>query len=327
MKPKLLVIAAANNYHFINPILDGLKDEFDLGLTRDPINFYSINDLWRAIEKTDIIWLEWLDGISLHILNVLKLQGATLPKKKYIVRCHRYELFGERRLLQIQAVEPSTISKLVFVSEHVRQIGIQHFPWMADSVVIPNLIDIDKFPFVDREEGKNLLFLGRISYVKNLPQMLTYFQDLVGMDSDYHLHVVGQISDPELFYYKENFIAKAGLENHVTFHGRQEGEDLKRIMADMTHIACESVFESQGVGILESMATGLKPVIFSFLGAENLFPEKYLHIDRKGFLKAMLEEDYNPAEYREFVEDNYSIQNKIGLYRDLINSTLAKEGS
>jgi len=193
---------------------------------------------------------------------------------------------------------------------------------MADSVVIPNLIDIDKFPFVDREEGKNLLFLGRISYVKNLPQMLTYFQDLVGMDSDYHLHVVGQISDPELFYYKENFIAKTGLENHVTFYGRQEGDDLKRIMADMTHITCESVFESQGIGILEGMSMGLKPIIFSFLGAENLFPEKYLHIDREGFLKTILEEDYNPAEYRQFVEDNYSIQKKIELYRDLISDQI-----
>lgn len=310
---KLLVIAAADSTTFIDPILDELENDFEITRGKKLVSFDQVFD---AIIKSDIVWLEWLDGVPLQILQVIN----RFPEQKYIVRCHRYELFQDRCLQAIKTLNSSKISQLIFVSEYVRQIGILHFPWMEKSVVLANQIDTDKFPFRKREKGKNLLFLGRMSYVKNLPIMLHFFYELLKIDNSYKLHIVGNITDRELFYYADNFTRKAKITKSVKFYGHIENKKLPDFMADMHFICCTSVFESQGVGILEAMATGLRPVIYSFGGAEKLFLHKYLHIDLAGFLESVLEDEYSPDEYRQYVVDNYSVQKNVWKYRDLINS-------
>ena len=321
MKPKLLAIAAANNFHFLDDILKALENDFDintLGINQK----VSLASVHSAINNTDCVWLEWLDGYCLELLTHEFTKKKHLRKKKVVLRIHRYELFNDRLLNSIQFVEPDLIDRLVFVSEYVKQIGISHFPWMEKGVVIPNLIDVDKFPFVKREKGYDLLFLGRISYVKNLPFMLDMFNELLKLDSRYHLHLVGNISDKELYYYLDNYMKKMKIYDKIFIHGHVLNDELPSTMAMMQYVCCSSIFESQGVGILEAMASGLKPVIFNFPGAETFFPEKWLYMDRKDFTFNVMSPDYDSQEYRDFVLDNYSIQKKIGLYRDLIQEVL-----
>ena len=170
MKKKLLIIATANNFHFIKGIAENLTDTFDvemLGINQDVL---MAGGLREQINSADIIWFEWADGFNMDLLML----GNTLYDKKVILRIQRYELFTPRTLELLTRLAYSgdykKIDKLIFVSKIVRQIGISKFPWMAEnSVVIPNLFDHTKFPFVKKDKGYNLLFLGRISYVKNLP--------------------------------------------------------------------------------------------------------------------------------------------------------------
>ena len=317
---KLLIIAAANNFHFIKDIAEALRDEFwiDLFYLRtDPLYF---GPLREAIKACDIIWVEWADGVSMELLKYSKL----LVSKKVILRLHRYELFTPRTLKLIQELTDSegykSIDKLVFVSEYVRQIGISKFPWMAEnSVVIPNLIDHTKFPMAEkRTKGYNLLFLGRVSYVKNLPLCLTMFHELLKLDSNYKLHIVGEISDPELAYYLKNFVEKTKIRDNVVLHGRVENEKLPELMADMHYIVCSSIFESQGMGIIEGMICGLKPVVFDFPGAENIYPAGLRWFDRNDFVWSILNPDYDSQVYREYAISRFSILNNIQKYKNLI---------
>jgi len=313
---KITVLAAANNFHFINPIIDGLKHE--LGWT-----FCTAPKTMADLGRSDAVWLEWADGVCINALMNGKPAGV-----KYILRLHRYELFTPRTLKQltdlVRGGHHEKIDRLVFVSEHVRQIGIEKFPWMADkSEALPNLIDLDQYTLCEdrwrSNRSFNLLFLGRQSYVKNLPHMLHLFNDLYRMDDRYRLHVVGEISDPELVYYHRNFVQKAGLEDAVTFHGRIEQPALTEFMKKMHWIVCTSIFESQGVGILEAMATGMCPVVYSFPGAENLLPAKYLFLAAEEFLRRFIDVcQPSPDEYRAVVEDRYSVQNQIWRYAKLI---------
>lgn len=326
MKKKLLIIAAANNFHFIKDIADAMRDEFEIetfGISQDSLAS-AAGSLREKFDSADIIWLEWADGFNMDLLIL-----GNLYDKKVILRIHRYELFTPRTLELLTRLTESgnykKIDKLVFVSETVRQIGVSKFPWMENSVVIPNLIDHTKFPLVKKDKGYNLLFLGRVSYVKNLPLCLTMFHELLKLDSNYKLHIVGEISDPELLYYLENFISKTRINGNVIWHGRVKNDKLPELMKDMNYIVCSSIFESQGMGIIEGMSAGLKPVVFNFPGAENLYPKKWLWSDRTDFVGNILSSDYNPQEYRDYVKCKFSIQENLSVYTNLINDTLKGE--
>jgi glycosyltransferase involved in cell wall biosynthesis len=318
-KKKLLIMAAANNFHFIKDIANNLSEFFDVemfGISQDVL---MVGGLREQIDSADVIWFEWADGLNMDLLML----GGTLYDKKIILRLHRYELFTSRTLGLLQQLTDSgnykKIDKLVFVSEFVRQIGISEFSWMAEnSVVIPNLIDHTKFPFTRRDRGYNLLFLGRISYVKNLPLCLTMFHELLKLDSNYKLHIVGEISDPELRYYLWNFASKNNMLGNIITHGRIAHELLPDFMKRMNYVVCSSIFEAHPVGIIEGMATGLKPVVFNFPGAEKIYPEKWLWTDRTDFINNILSHDYNPQEYHDYVMEKFSIQENIERYKNLI---------
>jgi glycosyltransferase involved in cell wall biosynthesis len=260
MKPKINIIAAANNFHFIQDIAEALRDDFE-------IDYFDPNSpIPTLLNLYDVIWFEWFDG---YLPQILELGGQ--KPGKFIVRLHRYELFTPRTLALIQEITDSgnykKIDKLVFVSEFVQQIGINQFPWMEEiSTVIPNLIDHTKYEFKERKQGYNLLFLGRISYVKNLPLLLTLFYELYQINNNWKLHVIGDITDKELIYYKDNFIQKTHQQDNIKFYGKLLHEDVIRLMDNMHYIICTSIFEGHPVGIMEGMCKGLKPIIFSFPG-------------------------------------------------------------
>lgn len=325
MKPKIIIIAAGNNFHFINDLVPALSDSFDIKMRTE--KDCGAGAGWREMVGSDLLWLEWADGSSLDLLKILS-QSKNFSGTKALLRLHRYELFTPITIENLACLSKAAISKidqLVFVSHYVKQIGVRKFPWMDNGKIVPNLIDTDKFPFVDREKGYNILMLGRISYVKNIPLALTMFHELLKLDSNYKLHIVGEVSDPELRYYAGSFMSKARLHSNVFFHGRMPNEDLPKFMKEMHYILCSSIFEAQGVGILEAMCSGLKPVIFDFPGAETIFPGKWRWIDRTGFVQNIMSRSYYPSEYHDFVMEKYSIQNNIHLYRDLITETLNKD--
>jgi len=319
-KPKIVIVAAANNFYFIKDLVPALSEWFDIEMLEWHQQTYS-QDMARQIDmikNADLVWLEWADGINLIIPGGIKTN-------RIIMRIHRYEVFSQRTLNDISKLtvnDYQKIDKLVFVSKIVKEIATMHFPWMCNGVVIPNLIDSDKFPFTDRQKGYNILMLGRMSYVKNLPLALTMFHELVKLDSNYKLHVVGEISDPELKYYVGNFLDKTGLNTNTYFHGRMDNDKLPEFMKDMHYILCSSIFESFGMGILEAMCCGLKPVIFDFTGSGYMFPEKWRWIDRTKFSYSIMNPDYHPKEYHDWVVENYSIKNNIWKYHDLINEAL-----
>lgn len=306
-KKRLLIIPAAGNLNFLFDIATALKERFIIHVQ------YNIDS--QTMNEYDYIWMEWADGYPLYLAT--KLTKKQLNGTKIILRIHRYELFQERTLSEIAKINPDIIDKLLFVSEYVKQIGVSIFPWMEKGEVIPNLIDHTKFPFVDRKRSKNILFLGRISYVKNLPFLMQLFYELLQHDSEYKLHIVGDISDKELYYFKDNFIKKMPYiieDENIFFHGKIENSQLPDIMKEMSYIICTSIFESQGVGIIEAMMTGLMPLVYNFGGAEDIFPPEYLFMTRLEFLERILNNNYNPKEYHNYAVRHYSINENVWRY-------------
>lgn len=101
-------------------------------------------------------------------------------------------------------------------------------------------------------EGKRIIVhVGRVSYEKDIDMVIRAVSKV-----DAHLLIVGKGPAKEDM---ERLVRELGLEDKITFTGFVSDEELPRFynMADM--VISASKFETQGLTILEAMATG-KPV-------------------------------------------------------------------
>jgi glycosyltransferase involved in cell wall biosynthesis len=145
--------------------------------------------------------------------------------------------------------------------------------------------------------------------VKNPMLLLQCIKQLTDIDNEYRLFMVGKPLQLEVENYLKHMITALGLENNVFWEGWRD--DMDNWFSDKHYIVSTSVIESQGMGILEGMARGLKPVIHNFPGAEGTFGDKYLFNTVNQFCEQVLSEDYRPLEYRQFVEAKYPLSGQL----------------
>jgi glycosyltransferase involved in cell wall biosynthesis len=125
----------------------------------------------------------------------------------------------------------------------------------------------------------------------------------------YHLHIAGKVQDASLEQYMRHIVQTLGLDSVVHFEGWQE--DIQTWLADKNYIICTSVIESQGMGILEAMAGGIKPVIHNFPGAQDTFGSEWLFTTPQEFCDQILAGEYQSSRYRAFVENRYSLSTQL----------------
>lgn len=79
------------------------------------------------------------------------------------------------------------------------------------------MIDTARAVYQIHESQKNLLFVGQIRNVKNIPLILETLKALVAVDKNYHLYLVGEGSDRAKY---EKWASENGLTSHVHFLGK-----------------------------------------------------------------------------------------------------------
>jgi glycosyltransferase involved in cell wall biosynthesis len=273
-----------------------------------------VRDFTDTMAWSDISWFEWCDYLLIH--------ASKLPKVcKIICRLHSYEAFTEMPSL----VNWENVDVLIFVSQHIRDIVLQQAPEIGKSVYTPvvhNGVDLDKFTFTERQKGFSIAYVGYINHKKNPSLLLQCIRHLADIDDRYVLHLAGEYQDLRYKLYFDHMLSEMRLGKNVVLHGWVD--DISSWLEDKHFIVCTSVLESFCYALAEGMARGLKPLIHNFVGARNLYPGKYLFNTIGQFAQMVLNEDYNPREYRQFVEDNYPLTLQIQrLDRILVNTCLA----
>jgi glycosyltransferase involved in cell wall biosynthesis len=217
------------------------------------------------------------------------------------------------------------VDRLIFVSPHIQHIfnDIHKDPVLTS--VIPNALDSGKFRFENRRKNKNIAYLGYINFKKNPELLLQCMADLVSRDPGYVLHIAGSYQDLRYKYYFDKMIPCMNLENNVKFHGWVD--DVDRWLEDKSIIVSTSVLESFGMGLVEAMAKGIKPVIHNWVGAENIFPQKYLFNTVKDFSDLVLSNDYDSKEYRSYVVGRFDIDIQIRAIENLVAQLVASDGA
>lgn len=159
---------------------------------------------------------------------------------------------------------------------------LRYYPAGVD---IENFSPIHKDPTIWNQfnldtKKKKLLFVGRITKVKDILFALNYFKNKEPANWD--LLLVG--TGPDLQTYQNNF----SQSSCIHFLGAQQGETLRKIYASSHLLVLPSASETLGKTVLEAMASAITVVVSDKGG-----PKDYVDDQENGFIfKARDEQDF-----------------------------------
>lgn len=250
------------------------------------------NDLKKIISWSDVTWCEWANTLA-AVCSYIKPRG-----KKIFIRLHRYEAFSDIPFM----IDWENTDGLVFVSKFMKDIlkmrGLKLDK--VNSKVIYNGIDLSKFQFKPRQRGYNIAWVAHIIPRKNLLMALEIVKKLILVDSNYKLHIAGDFLDPEYEISIKNAIKKMRLEENVIFYGWID--DVNTFLEDKNYVLSTSFHEGHPYNLMEAMALGIKPLIYNFYNAPELFEEKFLFNTIDEAVQKILDDDYNSEYYRWYIE-------------------------
>jgi glycosyltransferase involved in cell wall biosynthesis len=282
-----------------------LADIYSFTERRFPVKFFEgddVDQMYELMKWSDISWFEWCTNIA--------VEASKLPKvSKNIARLHRFEAYGDWP----GQIQWENIDTLITVgNSFVKEALLKQVPDIKNRtqlITIPNGINLDKFKFIDRQHGKNIACVGYLNMRKNPMLLLQCMQKLHYIDREYKLFFAGVFQNPMLEQYIKHIVQTLGLTDVVSFDGWQE--DINSWLEDKHYIVSGSMGESQGMGLMEGMACGLKPVIHNFPGADQIFPSEFLFNIAEEFCQQICSESYESQKYRRFIKENYPLQKQL----------------
>jgi len=289
---------------FLNDIYTFIEQRFQVRF----VESRDIKQIYEAMKWSDISWFEWCTD--------LVVEASKLPKVcKSIVRLHAFEAYGNWPA----SVHWENIDKLILVGNpYVKQALLRQVPALearTEVVTIPNGVNLQRIKFTARPKGKNLACIGYLHCGKNPMFLLQCMQKLHYIDSQYKLFFAGVFQDRRLEQYMRHMVRVLDLAEVVFFDGWQD--DINAWLRDKHYIVSASLGESQGMGILEGMACGLKPVIHNFPGSDQIFPSEYLFNISEEFCGQVCDANYEPEKYRRFVEERYPLDKQLNSINKL----------
>ncbi|WFU01553.1 glycosyltransferase family 4 protein [Rhizobium sp. CB3171] len=127
--------------------------------------------------------------------------------------------------------------------------------------LIENGADVGKFAnCAALEARRRIVTIGRFSVNKRLDRMLDVMKVLAARDPDWHLDIIGAVSDldqPAL----EKEIAVRELGRHVSLHVSIDNGAIRNVIARASLFASASDYEGFGLVAIEAMSAGLLPVL------------------------------------------------------------------
>lgn len=192
--------------------------------------------------------------------------------------------------------------------------------------VIPNGIDLSMF---NRGSGRKsrylirkgivgsedfvLLFVGRIAKEKSVKRLIDAFAPLAVVHPNIKLVLVGDGPDkPEL----EEYVVATGLESRVTFTGYVNSADMPEVYRAADVFTFLSTSETQGMVVLEAMASGLPVIVQNDAAYEDTVfhgVNGFAIEDAEGFRAAVETLYANPEVYEQQALEGQSIARRFDI--------------
>ncbi|MEO0288338.1 MAG: glycosyltransferase [candidate division WOR-3 bacterium] len=255
-------------------------------------------------ERFDVIHSHTLfpDGFSGYILSRLK-------KIPFVVTIHGSDLmFIKKRPFDKILVNYylRKAKKVIVVSEKMQKILENDFK-IKNSIVIRNGI---KEIFEMTDGSKNLLFVGRLTDVKDPLMLIDIFNEFLKIRSDFKLKIVG---DGPLKAQVLKRIDEYKINDHVDFEGFVEREKIKDVYKKGFLTLITSKSEGFPTILFESFSSGIPVVSFDVGGVKEVVKDYKTGFviekrDMQQFVKKLVEAvDYNwDREYLRNFSSNFT---------------------
>lgn len=309
-KPYVLMCCQKGLDHFANQLCDELEKT---AVVRRAVG-RNMGELHWPIRSAPTVWLEWGSDLAAEATRHPDL----LSGKRVIVRLHSFEILNG----QAGRLDYGRVDDVVFVCRYMRELFGRKFPGLLSHArvhTIHNGVDLARFPFTGAKgRGGNVIaFVGRLDFKKDPMVMLQAFKFLRNRHPELRLAVAGRPDDNRYYLAMPDFLEKNGLKGCADFAGQVD--DMPQWYEGKDYILCTSPIESQGVGLLEAMHSGLRPLIYNFPGAGNLYPREFLWDDFDG-LEKLLEHGPAPEAGRDFVAAHYSMARQAASFMRLLTT-------
>jgi glycosyltransferase involved in cell wall biosynthesis len=224
-----------------------------------------------AIRWADVVWIEWANELA----EALTRREGLLDQKPVICRIHSYEVLSG----YLPRIDWSKITKAIFVADHVLSIARDLYPPLDEKtvpVVIPNGVNLERFPFKKRKPGFNIAVVGYVNHKKNPALWPEILNRLTSIDKRYHIKIAGGHQDARYLYYLDHILKNLELAEHMKFFGHVDDIAGWFESERINYLLSTSPFESFGYAIAEAMAMGFRPLIHAFPGSDTLWPKNCL---------------------------------------------------
>ncbi len=260
---------------------------------------------WITSED-DLMWADtlvtmWADQFTIEVSKVFPGDMYTYVRS--------YEVYEN----YCNGINWEKIKGIFFCSTDVQKLFNIKFGSLVPGIpqhYVKNWLDINEFPYKEKQHGKNIAMICSIHWKKNIGMA---FQILNQLSTDYSLHVAGHPGDyPDeiTITYLANMAKSLNLGERLIHYGHIDEDKIKDFLEDKNYILSTSLKEGCPMNVLEAMSMGVKPVIHDWPGALDVFPPRYVFNSIPQAISMFSpESEYCSQEYSDFVEENHSSKN------------------
>ncbi len=198
------------------------------------IDTFSTSAFWYALLASSIAKVQKVPYIPL-------LHGGDLPKRIKRSKRFCYMIFNHSY---------ANIAVSGYLQHEFKKAGYK-------SIIIPNFIDLSKYPFKLREDPQpRLLWVRSFHKIYNPNMAADVLEILMHTHKDAELCIVGPDKDGSMEEFK-NYIKSKGIDTHVKITGKLTKEDWITLSKDYDFFINTTNVDNTPVSVIEAMALGL----------------------------------------------------------------------
>ncbi len=275
-----------------------------------------VRDMYYDINKInwcDIVYGEYIQG---GVVEAVNDENNTKPT---VVRGIDIDLyFGHYMGLDFDRCKA-----LLFINDYIREWSLQKYFGAKGKMpqcpvkTVKLGTDLNDWLFRKREKGgKTIGWLNEFYSGKGVQLLAQVIYETVKKDSSVRFEVVGNTTEVWLEKYFEEFLKRNKLEGNV--NRIQSVASVDKWMDKLDYILSTGMKECMSLPLIEAMAKGIKPVIHSWWGADQLYPPKFVYDSAEQASCMFFDEEYNSEEYRDFVDKNYNLDTQVKQLNEIM---------